>query len=94
MFPSRYTFNSYLFYLKKVWFWENDSELTQVSLVVAFNYYFRCTNVVKQINKVPACGLQLLLRLLILFSKLALFNMVDSRQIWLCKFKLITIKSS
>lgn len=54
MFPSRYTFNSYLFYLKKVWFWENDSELAQVSLVVAFNYYFRCTNVVKQINKVPS----------------------------------------
>lgn len=54
MFPSRYTFNSYLFCLKKVWFWENDSELTQVGLVVAFNYYFGCTNVVKQINKVPS----------------------------------------
>ena len=37
-------------------------------------------------------GMQLLKRLLILFSKLTSFNMVDPGQIWLFKFKLIRIK--
>ena len=32
---------------------KNDSELTQVSLFVAFNYHCRCSNFSEQINKVP-----------------------------------------
>ena len=46
----------------------------------------------KKLARFLSHGMQLLIMLLILFSKLTLFNMVDPGQIWLFKFKLIRIK--